>query len=520
MMDKKLATESPSDDLSPGEISTKSSSSSDISDTCTSYIKDSYDKSVSSPSIEQNGSYIVDSPSFTLDPDPPDKSIVEILASPDTFEGPPSAKDGGYGWVVVFVVFIVNVVSAGYIKSFGITYTLILDYFPDTSGAAGGWIMGLLVGCRGLLSPAMGALTVLIGPRKCVIIGTLICVTGLLLAVPAFSITYFAFTLGALVGIGMCMSETPGFLVVTDYFEKKRTLANGFRAAGNPMGGILFAPMMVLLQQHYGLRGAFIMVAGLMLQLVVCGMLMRPFHKHKQIVENQYWMTRRQSISTIDQQIANLKVQQAYQLKKKKKPLDFTFFKNPPYLVYLVMVLCTNMAMPNALLYAPVYGRLIGLTDLQNSLIASYTSCCDFVMRLFCGWIFNKKIIKTEYGFIAGLVIGGIGCLIVPLCTNLWSLLIFATMLSLCMASFWTLVNVLLADQFGGEAMASTWGFFRMTQGICSFIYPSIIGFIMDMTGGMTVPYIVMGLSLVVGAIIYALQPLIAKLPGSKITLP
>ncbi|XP_068212709.1 monocarboxylate transporter 12-like [Palaemon carinicauda] len=439
---------------------------------------------------------------------------------PDEIPRPPSAKDRGYAWVVVFNVFLINLVSAGYVKSFGITYTLIMDYFPDASGATSGWIMGLLIGCRGILAPAMGAFAVLAGPRKGVVVGGLLCVAGILLAVPAFSVLYLAFTLGAVVGIGMCMAETPGFLLVTDYFQEKRSLANGIKAAGNPMGGILFSPMIVILNQEFGLRGSFILIAGIMLQLVVLGMLMRPFELQQKIVQEDYWKKMQIENGKSDLQIRQMRATVGAEQRIKKKAIDLSFLKNPAYLVYILMVMCTAAALPSALLYAAKYGRSIGLSDLQNSAIASYIFICDVVMRLFCGFIFNRKKSNKRYGFIAGLVIGGLGCMTVPLCTNMWHLLIFATTLSLCTAFFWTLINELLADQFGGDAMSSTWGFFRMTQGICNLFYPSVIGFVMDISGGLGVPYIMMGSLLILGALIIASQPLIAKLPGSKIYLP
>lgn len=50
----------------------------------------------------------------------------------------------------------------------------------------------------------MGAFTVMVGPRACVIIGSLTVTAGLLAAVPAVSIVHIAFTLGALVGMVWC----------------------------------------------------------------------------------------------------------------------------------------------------------------------------------------------------------------------------------------------------------------------------------------------------------------------------
>ena len=56
-----------------------------------------------------------------------------------------------YAWVVAALMWISNVCTAGYIKSFGITYNALLELYPDTSAGAGSIIVGLLAGCRSLL---------------------------------------------------------------------------------------------------------------------------------------------------------------------------------------------------------------------------------------------------------------------------------------------------------------------------------------------------------------------------------
>lgn len=52
-----------------------------------------------------------------------------------------------------------------------------------------------------IAAAVMGAFTVLMGPRACVIMGSLCVAAGLLAAAPAASIIHIAFTLGALVGM-------------------------------------------------------------------------------------------------------------------------------------------------------------------------------------------------------------------------------------------------------------------------------------------------------------------------------
>lgn len=158
-------------------------------------------------------------------------------------------------------------------------------------------------------------------------------------------------------GIGLGISETPGYILITDYFLEKRSLANGFRAAGNPMGGIIFSPLIVFLHDTFGLQGAFIMLAGIMLHAAILGMLMRPFEEHALVIEQQHRRKMKRESGVVPYthkpgELNSLKFGE-------KKPLELSFLVTPAYLVYLVMTLFTTFALPSALLYIPVHGRYV-----------------------------------------------------------------------------------------------------------------------------------------------------------------
>ncbi|XP_063882315.1 monocarboxylate transporter 12-like isoform X2 [Scylla paramamosain] len=329
----------------------------------------------------------------------PIHAMIQMSLCPES-STPPSARDRGYAWVVVVGVFWINTLCAGYIKSFGITYLLLLEHFPDASGAAAGLIIGLLMGTRGLLTPLMGAMAVKIGPRRSILTGTLLVTLGLLLAIPKLSIHYMAATLGGLVGIGICMSETPGMLLVTDYFMEKLSFANGIRASGNPMGGILFSPMVVFLNDQFGLQGTFILLAGIMMHIAIFGMLMRPVELQEQILHRQH--VRKTQAGPGCAEKGNMKAAAVTHKPFPKKALDFTLLWNPQYLIYLVMVLFSNLSIPQFLLYLPAYGYSIGLNNYQNSIISSYMSATDCIFRISCGFLVQKLNVKKAYIFTAG----------------------------------------------------------------------------------------------------------------------
>lgn len=74
------------------------------------------------------------------------------------------------------------------------------------------------------------------------------------------------------------------------------------------------------------------------------------------------------------------------------------------------------------------------------------------------------------------LALGGVGCMVVPLCSTIWQIILAITLSAFGIATFRALISTLMADDFGAELTASTWGFLSMVQGICGFIYPSLLG--------------------------------------------
>ena len=69
---------------------------------------------------------------------------------------------------------------------------------------------------------------------------------------------------------------------VTVYFEKRRSLATGLSMCGGGIGTIMFAPLIEILVDEYGWRGAALIVGGLVLNGCVFGALLRPLELNKQ----------------------------------------------------------------------------------------------------------------------------------------------------------------------------------------------------------------------------------------------
>lgn len=85
------------------------------------------------------------------------------------------------------------------------------------------------------------------------------------------------------IGIGSAMAYSPSIVTVGQYFEKHRALANGISVSGSGLGNFAIPPLMRVLLDNYGLRGTMLILSGLMLNVCVCGALLRPLDFYTKI---------------------------------------------------------------------------------------------------------------------------------------------------------------------------------------------------------------------------------------------
>ncbi|XP_059167698.1 monocarboxylate transporter 13-like [Physella acuta] len=187
----------------------------------------------------------------------------------------PAAPDGGWGWFVVLGAFLVSVICDGVSYCFGVLYSELIVHYKDTKSRTS-MVGSIFFGVSMLLGPVASDLITRYGCRAMTITGGLISSLGLILSIFATKIDHLYFTFSCVVGAGFSLCFVSGVVVVSFYFDKRLALATGFAVCGTGVGTVTFAPLMDYLIQEYDLKGLFLIMAGVTLNLVVCGMLFRP----------------------------------------------------------------------------------------------------------------------------------------------------------------------------------------------------------------------------------------------------
>ncbi|OQR75889.1 hypothetical protein BIW11_08132 [Tropilaelaps mercedesae] len=181
--------------------------------------------------------------------------------------------DGGWGWMVVFASFAVNLISDGVSLSFGLFLPDLTSYFAVGKGHAA-WVASLFLSMPLLAGPVASWLTDRYGCRR-------VCIAGSVLAALGFFFSFFSDSLAllyvtfSLAGFGLALCYVTSIVIVAYYFEKKRCLATGLSVCGSGVGTFVFAPLTYYLVEKFMWRGTLLILAGVFLNMILSGALMR-----------------------------------------------------------------------------------------------------------------------------------------------------------------------------------------------------------------------------------------------------
>ncbi|KAF2621318.1 MFS general substrate transporter [Macroventuria anomochaeta] len=154
-------------------------------------------------------------------------------------EAPP---DGGYGWLCVAACFTINCFTWGTVSAYGIylSHYLAEETFPEASTWDYAFVGGFNFSIAMLIAPIVTFLTRKFGIHKTMITGLVFQCGGFTAASFATRIWQLHVSQGILIGCGIGFLYIPSLPVLSQWFVRRRSLANGISAAGSGVGGAVF----------------------------------------------------------------------------------------------------------------------------------------------------------------------------------------------------------------------------------------------------------------------------------------
>lgn len=197
----------------------------------------------------------------------------DSICSDDTVKLP-EIPDGGWGWVVVTSAFMVSACADGLAFSFGLLHEEFTMYFETTQSKTS-LIGSLFIATPLLAGPIMSALVDRYGCRVMTMLAGVLSTVGFLLASLSNSVEMLCLTFGFLSGLAMGILYVTAVVSVAFWFDKRRNLAVSLASCGIGFGTLIYSPMTHYFLELYDWRNTIVLLAGTLLNMCVCGALMR-----------------------------------------------------------------------------------------------------------------------------------------------------------------------------------------------------------------------------------------------------
>ncbi|ROW16134.1 hypothetical protein VPNG_01824 [Cytospora leucostoma] len=174
-------------------------------------------------------------------------------------------QEGGYGWVVVLTVFLVNMHTWGMNSAYAVflAYYLNSNKFPGANAIDFAFVGGLSISIALLLAPLATICIRLYGTRACLLVGVALETAAFVGASFTTQIWHLVLSQGVAFGAGMGFLFTATVGLIPQWFRERRGLANAVGSAGSGFGGLAYSLAAHAMIDDVGLAWAFRVLAVL-----------------------------------------------------------------------------------------------------------------------------------------------------------------------------------------------------------------------------------------------------------------
>lgn len=419
--------------------------------------------------------------------------------------------------MVAVAFFFIEVFTYGIIKSFGVFFKDLMESF-DESNSRISWIISICVFVLTFTAPLASILSNRFGHRLAVMLGGVLVSTGMVIASFSQKVYHMYIAIGVVSGLGYCFSFLPAVTILSQYFDKRRSIVTAVASTGECFAVFAFAPAITALKEHTGWQYSLFFVGLLQLNIVVCGALLRPLvirgpGSPRKVPENrkevQYMLENektRTSIDSIDSGVelttspknvpshANSEpepradtqrvlVKAGSPRRAEKAPLiDFSILRERSFICYALFGLFATLGFFAPSLYIIPVGISLGVHEDRAAFLLSAMAIAEVFGRIGAGLVLNREPIRKIYIELICVILLTVSLFAFTFATEFWGLMACSVFFGCMFGTIGGTHIPLLAedDVVGIEKMSSAAGVYVFIQSIAGLAGPPLAGLLVD----------------------------------------
>lgn len=357
-------------------------------------------------------------------------------------------------------------------RSGGIVFvTMISDM--DATREAASWPFSLLGAVSNIFGLLSGILLRKLSLRVVSILGSTLVAAGILLSVAFYGVIGITLCMGLITAIGQGMIFPSNMVAINTYFKRYRASGSGISYVGGTLVSFIFPPLLVYMNEKYGLRGTLLIVGGLSLNALAGSLLVvKPRDGQKK---------RATKGAAVEMEPLNQAVK-GEQTPEEKESLreELNFMRRPIYyvIVFTGVVFAYNLVMFGVTIVDHGMGR--GLSKLEAATLLSCYGGGELVGRISSGILSDKKLFHRRDIMALGFFLMSLSFVAVIYADSMALLGAASVLFGLTGGSIMILFSVLLVEYFGLKKLPMAIGIHCLVNGLSALPRPLIIGYYRD----------------------------------------
>ncbi|XP_047614344.1 monocarboxylate transporter 4 isoform X1 [Phacochoerus africanus] len=398
-------------------------------------------------------------------------------------EGPTGIKapDGGWGWAVLWGCFVITGFSYAFPKAVSVFFKELMREFgigySDTA-----WVSSILLAMLYGTGPLCSVCVNRFGCRPVMLAGGLLASLGMVSASFCGSIVQLYLTTGVITGLGLALNFQPSLIMLNRYFNKRRPMANGLAAAGSPVFLCALSPLGQLLQDHYGWRGGFLILGGLLLNCCVCAALMRPLE-------------------------APGGGQGPGPQRPARRLLDLSVFRDRGFVIYAVAASVMVLGLFVPPVFVVSYAKDLGVPDTRAAFLLTVLGFIDIFARPAAGFVAGLKRVRpySVYLFSFAMFFNGFTDLTGSTAGDYGGLVVFCIFFGISYGMVGALQFEVLMAIVGTQKFSSAIGLVLLLEAMAVLIGPPSGGKLLDATHVYQYVFILAGAEVLTSSLVLVL---------------